>query len=272
MSERGYVMMSRKAYADDPFWLEVREFSKWEAWEDLIQMAAWKPRRYAIGLAIEELQRGEFVASVRFLAKRWKWTKDRVFRYLAALENMRRLTRQREGQHGVVYALVNYERYQGGATLDETANATPDETPARQPRDSNATKQKKSKKSKEEEATPVSVRPTNWVTAVGRIYLTETGGALNFGEAGRHFAPLLQHHGEAEFLRVWTAACQWAKRHGKIARLKPSFFASDFGEHQGRAGDPNTCEMTDDYGVMRLHHRDPITGEWVPGEPVETAA
>jgi hypothetical protein len=38
----GHIKISRKAYATDLWWREPRIFSKWEAWEDCIQMAAFK--------------------------------------------------------------------------------------------------------------------------------------------------------------------------------------------------------------------------------------
>lgn len=142
MAGHGHVKISRKAYATDPWWNEPREFSKWEAWEDCIQMAAWKPRSFVIGHSIEPLARGEFFASIRFLAERWQWGKNVVARWIEAAQKAGRLTVQREGQYGTVYLIVNYERYQITEPKSGTSEGTEAGTPAVQERDSSGTKQK----------------------------------------------------------------------------------------------------------------------------------
>jgi hypothetical protein len=73
MSERGVFALDRgwfnhPAFADEPF-------TEREAWAWLIAEAAWKPRRRRIGARIVELDRGQLAGSMRFLAKRWKWSK-----------------------------------------------------------------------------------------------------------------------------------------------------------------------------------------------------
>jgi len=77
----GHVKVSRKVFDavhGDPLWLEKREFSRWEAWIDVIQLAAWKDSPYHTSSGIVRLRRGEFMASRRYLAKRWNWTEKRV--------------------------------------------------------------------------------------------------------------------------------------------------------------------------------------------------
>jgi hypothetical protein len=128
VGEWGHVKISRKAYAQDQWWLEIRVFSKWEAWEDCIQMASWKPRTFAIGFEIERLERGEFQASVRFLAARWRWAKWRVEKFLEVCQNRGRLQRQRNGHGGAIYLLVNYAKYQDNPTDERTPERTVDRT------------------------------------------------------------------------------------------------------------------------------------------------
>lgn len=118
--EYGHVKISRKAFESDPFWLESRVFSRWEAWQDLIQMAAWKSQRRAVGASVVELRRGEILVSVRYLAQRWMWSKNKVAAFLQLLEEMGRIAGQRKGQAGTAYLLVNYERYQGAPSADGT--------------------------------------------------------------------------------------------------------------------------------------------------------
>ena len=87
----GYIAISRKAYATDIWWKEPRVFSKWEAWEDLIQMAAWKDdteREMPQGQVV--IKRGEVAVSRRVLAARWKWTEKAVRTFLAEAEERAR--------------------------------------------------------------------------------------------------------------------------------------------------------------------------------------
>lgn len=110
-----YVKLARKAFdkdAGDRFWLEPRSFSKWEAWVDVIQLACFAPYRHATALGVVDLERGEFVASRRFLAGRWRWTEKRVRIWLATCEKGSRLRAQRETAAGTVYLIVKYDEYQ----------------------------------------------------------------------------------------------------------------------------------------------------------------
>ena len=125
MSEYGYVKLSRKAYAECPFWNEPRPFSRWEAWEDLIQSAAYKDHRRVVGGQVVDLQRGEILASLRFLAERWGWGLKRVRIFISLLLEMDRIRAQREAQGGTVYLLVNYDAYQSEGTAEGTEEGTP---------------------------------------------------------------------------------------------------------------------------------------------------
>ena len=69
------------AFADEPF-------TEREAWIWLIMEAAWKPRKRRVGDYVVDVERGQVAASVRFMAKAWKWTAPKVQRYLKRLENL----------------------------------------------------------------------------------------------------------------------------------------------------------------------------------------
>lgn len=122
----GHVKIARKAYLSDPLWQERREYSRWEAWEDMIQLSAWAPHRRFLDDEIIVLERGEFLGSLRFLATRWVWTIKRVRTFLIWCVADDRIRAQREAQHGTVYLLVNYEKYQGRGTPKGTEEGTPE--------------------------------------------------------------------------------------------------------------------------------------------------
>ena len=105
----GHIKVSRKVFDaehGDPLWLEKREFSKWEAWIDVIQLAAWKAVKYTTQFGVIALERGEFIASRRHLAKRWRWSEKKVRVWLATLQKGSRLRAQRETESGMVYLIV----------------------------------------------------------------------------------------------------------------------------------------------------------------------
>lgn len=111
----GYMLLPRQVFDEDqgdPLWHEKRARSKWEAWIDVIQLAAWKKSRYPTGHGVVELNRGEFVASRRYLARRWRWTEKAVRVWLANLQKGARIRAQRDEQAGTVYLIVKYDYYQ----------------------------------------------------------------------------------------------------------------------------------------------------------------
>lgn len=154
----GHFKVARKLFgSDDLFYEANRPRTKWEAWLDLLQMAAWRDGTvYNTTHGTDTLNRGEFVVSLRYIGARWKWDKMKVSRYFSACEKAGRTTRQREGVHGIIYLIVNYTTYQRGRVRDETANETAGETGTRQRRD------------KEEEVKEVrSTRATTYSPAAG---------------------------------------------------------------------------------------------------------
>lgn len=108
--DRGHVHLARKSW-DNPILKEPgRRFSKWEAW-------FWIVSREARGLPDEKngLGRGEFVASVRELAKRWKWSRSSVQRFLKTLQKgddpMIKSLGQVAGHSTEHFIICKYETY-----------------------------------------------------------------------------------------------------------------------------------------------------------------
>jgi hypothetical protein len=128
MNHLGFIKISRKLFRD-AVWIEPREFSRFEAWLDCIQMAQWKPGK----VEGEPLARGEFLASIRGLARRWQWTEKRVRVFATGAQQRAQLKARRETQHGTVYLVVNYDAYQGASNEKGTPEGTATDT-ATEPR------------------------------------------------------------------------------------------------------------------------------------------
>ena len=112
--KRGYIKLFRKV-RDSDLWFEnrrgkERRASKFEAWIDLVITANHKEGKIAIGDNVFHLQRGELVASVRFLAKRWHWSKSAVSKFLKRLEFGAKVVLKRV--HGINHITIsNYSTY-----------------------------------------------------------------------------------------------------------------------------------------------------------------
>jgi hypothetical protein len=123
--EFGYIRVSRKTFRpEDPFWGEPREFSRFEAWIDLIALAAWKPRTLLEKGLHVHLDRGQLLGSERFFEQRWGWSRGKVRRFLDLLASdaWRRIelkTDHSAAKLGAILTVVNYERYQASPASDE---------------------------------------------------------------------------------------------------------------------------------------------------------
>lgn len=125
MSKEGYIRLYRKFFAN-PLWVEPREYSRAEAWLDLIQAAGIEERVIILDGRALESRRGELAASRRFLENRWRWSAGKVTRFLDMLKSQGMIeTRKEHGQ--TVIRLCNYDTYNPLVTDRHTGGKTSDE-------------------------------------------------------------------------------------------------------------------------------------------------
>jgi DNA-binding transcriptional regulator YhcF (GntR family) len=134
MSERGVFAMDRgwfdhPVFADEPY-------TEREAWAWLIAEAAWKARTCRAGKFVVELKRGQVCASVRHLAKVWRWDRSKIERFLKRLKNRDMIETQANDGISVI-TICNYNKYQRVSMPAETLSETRTETAPRQHRDNN---------------------------------------------------------------------------------------------------------------------------------------
>lgn len=91
----GFIPVSRKLF-DNFLWKEKRKFSRAEAWLDLIQLARFEANstKEVINGQVVEYGLGERPLSLRLLADRWKWSKNRVDKFLNLLVSERMITKR----------------------------------------------------------------------------------------------------------------------------------------------------------------------------------
>jgi hypothetical protein len=110
LPDRGYIRFYRSIFRHPVFRQEP--LTEREAWAWLIAEAAWKPRQHRLGEHLVNLDRGEVVGAVRYLATEWQWSTGKVVRFLERLKN-EYMIGTRTGTGITVISISNYSTYQG---------------------------------------------------------------------------------------------------------------------------------------------------------------
>ena len=114
----GWIKFHRKI---KNHWLykERREFSKFEAWTDILLEVNHSENKILIGESLMTVNPGESLNSLDTWAKRWNWSKSKVRRVLKLFqnENMIELKNERKTTRLTV---CKYERYQVERNANET--------------------------------------------------------------------------------------------------------------------------------------------------------
>ena len=107
--QQGWVSIHRSI--KDNFVWQDKPFNMGAAWIDLILMANHEEKKMPLDGQLIIIRRGQTFTSVRSLAEKWGWSKVKVSRYLALLEqdDMVKLERSKSG---TLLTLVNYDNYQ----------------------------------------------------------------------------------------------------------------------------------------------------------------
>jgi hypothetical protein len=108
---RGYLALWRKI-EDHPFYKERREFSKLEAWIDILMQAQHDSEQtdVVLGMTVLKCNYGECLKSVMTWARRWRWSESKVRRFFKLLEKMNQITQKSEGKTTRI-TVINYYRY-----------------------------------------------------------------------------------------------------------------------------------------------------------------
>lgn len=145
--EKGFIKISRKFF-EHRYWNEPREFSRAEAWIDLIVSARFEAAIVLLNGRDVEVRRGELIASRRFLENRWKWSNTKVDNFLKMLEESQMLTR-RNAKGNTILTLCNYDNY-NYVNATENAKGTPQRRQLNAIGTPNNKKGKESKEGKED--------------------------------------------------------------------------------------------------------------------------
>lgn len=111
MANTGVYQIDRELW-DHPFF-KKEPYTEAQAWAWLIGQAEWRKSTVPLGRFTFELERGQAALSLRFVAAKWLWHKNKVDRYI------QRATKQDMLRASIVNGMTvlticNYERYQFG--------------------------------------------------------------------------------------------------------------------------------------------------------------
>ena len=109
--ERGYLALYRKIQ-DHPFYKERRQFSKLEAWIDMLMETQHRkePEEVSIGMDILICYYGQSLKSLRTWAARWRWSPTKVKRFFSLLEKLNQISVKNETVTTRV-TILNYSKY-----------------------------------------------------------------------------------------------------------------------------------------------------------------
>lgn len=150
--------MSGYIYLDRPLtdhWLwDDKPFARGQAWIDLLFLANYTDCDGMYDGRIIHKKRGDVNLSIRFLARRWGWSDNKVRRFLDLLESENMISQERN-TYGTVITIENYNKYQ----VKRSKDGTPTEHPRNTEGEPTETYNKsKVKISKGKEETPIPLR------------------------------------------------------------------------------------------------------------------
>ena len=124
MGQRTTFFTVDRRLLESELWLD-EPFTRAQAWLDLIGRAAYEDN--------ELTKRGELVISERALARRWKWNKPKVHRFMLWLEKegmIKRTTYRTTNRttNGTTVSVEKYDVFQLPRTTNRTTNRTGNRT------------------------------------------------------------------------------------------------------------------------------------------------
>lgn len=114
---QGYIKLHRKIM-ENPMYFEEK-FSYAMAWIDLLLLASHKPTKILVRGIVLDLEAGDLFYSQEELAKRWKWSRKKVNRYLNLLQTWGQITYKVHNRIGIT-SIINWDIYQGNGTTEDT--------------------------------------------------------------------------------------------------------------------------------------------------------
>lgn len=110
-------------------WQEEEPFDNRSAWIDLLLSVNHEEKKIKVGCSIVSIKAGQMWTSYVKLAKKWHWSRNRVFRYISTLKSDGMIVVDAT-PNGTLLTVVNYGNFAySGNTHGATDGATNGTTP-----------------------------------------------------------------------------------------------------------------------------------------------
>jgi len=120
----GFYLMHRGWMDADIF---EGEYCERSAWCYLIEHAGYVPSKLRHNSTMVSVGRGQIPTSYRKLSDKWKWSVNRVTRFLKLLENEGMISKKTDTGF-LIITICNYEKYQGVSKKTDTGSDTHSDT------------------------------------------------------------------------------------------------------------------------------------------------
>jgi len=107
---KGWVYLHRSIF-DSPFYF-AEKFTKSQAWIDLLLLANHKTGYIDKRGNLIEVKRGYVGYSKKALMIRWKWSSDKVNKFIKDLTGMGQISEQKIAKITTLLQILNYDKYQ----------------------------------------------------------------------------------------------------------------------------------------------------------------
>ena len=104
----GWIKISREI--EDHWLWQDAERMIW--WIDMLFMASWEDKKVIEDTHLITIKKGQFIASVAFLCKRWGKSNKTIIKYLKMLEEDEMICREVLHRQTPIITICNYDKYQ----------------------------------------------------------------------------------------------------------------------------------------------------------------
>jgi len=205
-----YFVCNRSLFKN-PMWY-AEKFTKGQAWIDLFGNANHSPGYFEKHGQRVELERGQTGRSIETLAKDWKWSRNKVKRFLKRLVDDSMIDHKTNHLTSVI-TICNYDKFQ----FNEKTNEPPNELPSEPPNEPSGEPQTKKKRIiSNKEIKPKSIPQKKIAEQInGEVYLTKKKRKLT----GKRLETFLQFWSAFNYQKDKAAAADsWFD----IPELRPS--------------------------------------------------
>lgn len=122
MSKKGWIKLHRRIQ-DHWIYQEKRQFSRYEAWIDLIMMANHKDNRVLIDNELINVEKGQLITSIRKLCDKWNWSNTKVSNFLNLLQEDEMISYKSDTKKTVIN-ICNYSSYHDSSNKENDTEAS----------------------------------------------------------------------------------------------------------------------------------------------------